>query len=268
MPAGGPGSPVDRPSVELWLADVAALAQPLADLDACDPLLTADERADLAGPRRAARMALRLLLGRMFGRAAASSVFMSAGHGKPSLAGLQGDFNLAHSGTLALIGIATAGPIGVDLESARSVRLDTRRRDAIAAASIRLAGGIDLPAGEDARMLQAWARLEAYGKASGQGIGRTLVQLGIWGRPKDEAVPPGASDSLGLAVHDVDAGTGQHAAVALRAGVALPPLWHLPADASALSAIRNGAALPPNSGVDLRPGAGQKGPHRSVAQPG
>lgn len=268
MPAGGPGGLVDRPSVELWLADLAALAQPLADLDASDPLLTADERADLAGPRRAARMALRLLLGRMFGGAAASGPFMSAGHGKPSLAELQGDFNLAHSGTLALIGLATVGPIGVDLEAARSVRLDTRRRDAIAAASIRLAGGLDLPAGEDARILQAWARLEAYGKASGKGIGRTLAALGIWGRPGAEASQSTGSDDLGVALHDVDAGAGRHAAVALHREAAPPPLWYLPADAAALSAIRIGAAPAPNSGVDLRPGAGQKGPHRSVAQPG
>jgi 4'-phosphopantetheinyl transferase len=254
--------------VELWLADLDRLAGPLTALDDDAPLLGAYERAQLGGRRRIARLALRLLLERAFGAAIARAPFQSGGHGKPTLPGLTGDFNLSHAGSHALIGLGTATSVGVDLEPIREVRMNAARRAAIADAAVRVADGAALPPNEDARTLQAWTRLEALAKADGQGIGRTLARLGVWGRPSAAApLPPAnaAPDTVraDLVVHDVAAGSGLHAAVALPRGIVPPALQHLPAGTDALAAIRTGASPAPesgpNSGVDLAPAPRQKG---------
>lgn len=272
-PDGGGPVPVDEPHIELWLGDLEALAEPLRALDADTPLLTACERETLVGTRRTARMMLRLLVGRTFGTRWASMPFASGPHGKPALPGLAGDFNIAHTQSAALVGLGPVAAIGVDLETLRPVRLDARRRLAIAEAAIRVADGAALPVMDEARTLQAWARLEALGKADGLGIGRTLSRLGVWGRPDGSAA---AASGLGedgpepspLAVRDVEAGPGFHAAVAVPRGTEVPALQCLPLQAPALAAIRAGGAPARNSTVDLGPPPGHKGPQRSVAQPG
>jgi hypothetical protein len=252
------------PYIELWFGDLEALADPLLALDGEAPLLTACERETLAGTRRTARMVLRLLIGRVFGERWASQPFASGAHGKPTLPGLAGDFNIAHTTSAVLVGLGRVAAIGVDLEPERQVRLDARRRLAIADAAIRVAGGAVLPDMDEARTLQAWARLEALGKADGLGIGRTLSRLGVWGRP---SVPPAAGAGAGdgdralatLAVRDVEAGAGFHAAVAAPHGTAVPPLRCLPLQMPVLAAIRAGASPEPNSAVDLGRAAGHKG---------
>jgi hypothetical protein len=250
--------------IELWFGDLEALAEPLLTLDEDAPLLTAGERESLSGTRRTARMALRLLIGRFFGSRWASQPFAAGAHGKPTLPGLAGDFNIAHTASAALVGLGCVTAIGVDLEPLRQVRLDARRRLAIAEAAIRVADGADLPIMDEARTLQAWARLEALGKADGLGIGRTLSRLGVWGRPIP--IPAAGSytsedpdGSAPIAVRDVLAGAGFYAAVAVPRGTAVPSLRSLPLQLPALAAIRAGASPEPNSAVDLGPAAGHKG---------
>lgn len=254
-----------RAHIELWFGDLEALAVPLLALDADAPLLTAGERETLSGTRRTARMALRLLIGRYFGARWATEPFASGAHGKPTLPGLAGDFNIAHTTSAALVGLGCAPAIGVDLEPLRQVRLDARRRVAIAEAAIRVADGAALPIMDEARTLQAWARLEALGKADGLGIGRTLSRLGVWGGRSQ--TPPAGLGSRSeempgippLAVRDVEAGAGFHAAVAVPRGTAVPALRSLPLQLPALAAMRAGVSPEPNSTVDLGPAAGHKG---------
>lgn len=257
---------------ELWLAALDDLAEPLADLDRCDPLGAVDmDGPPIDGPRRVARHLLRRLIARTFGRAAAVGAFAQGPHGKPVLPGLGGDFNLSHTtdGTgrsFALIGVGRVAAIGVDVEPVRTVRLDPRRQELIIAAAETLAEGAALPGSGEARILQAWARLEAWGKADGRGIGRTLTHCGIWGRSAQATT--GAVNGGSLLVHDVDAGAGLFAAVALPRGIPAPAVHWIPVDLPSLQALLGSEGGGANSGVDLAPGAGQKGTVRSVAQPG
>ena len=229
----GPAPAAD--AAEVWFARIDTLAEVLAELELRDPLCPAAELAAFDPFRRAARQLLRRLIARMFGRSFAGVPFTAGPHGKPCIPGLRGDFNLSHTGSLetggfALIGLCPAGSIGVDLEQVRSVRLDDRRRAMIAEAAIRAASGAELPADDEARILQAWVRLEAWGKAEGRGIGRTLTNFGIWGR---EAGASSASNQAGdpaLVVFDVDAGPGLWGAVAVPRGYRRPQLRTIPGD--------------------------------------
>ena len=267
--------PASEPGVDLWLASLDDLAAPISELDRTDPFTpsAADDDA-LNGARRVARSLLRRLIARRFGRELAAQPFAAGPFGKPLIAGLGGDFILAHTTredgrSFALIGLGPVAAIGVDLEPVRTVRLDERRRELIIAAAEQVGAGALMPDPPDARILQAWARLEAWGKADGRGIGRTLTHFGIWGRGGIET--PAAAVALsgaGLVVHDIDAGAGLYAAVALPGDVPPPKLYAVPTDLAALRAFVAAKGSGANSGVDLAPGAGQKGTVRSVAQPG
>ena len=266
---------VSTDQVELWLAPLDALAEPLQALEGADPLCPANECDDFDVPRRVARLLLRRLIGRVFGRAAAVLPFANGPHGKPMLAGLAGDFNLSHTRagdgqSFALIGAGRVAAVGVDLEPERTVRLDVRRRALIIEAAQLVGADAALPDHDDLRILQAWARLEAWGKADGRGIGRTLTHFGIWGgRVEGAAASDEALSGAGrLRVHDLPAGRGLFAAVALPRAVNPPELLFLPTDFASLQAIFAAAGGGAKSGVDLAPGAGQKGTVRSVAQPG
>jgi phosphopantetheinyl transferase len=210
-----------------------ALALPLSELEVCDPLCPASELDGFDAPRRVARQLLRRLIARVFGRTFAKLPFATGPHGKPHLPGLPGDFNLSHTvaegaGAFALAGVGRAAAIGVDLEPRRAVRIDARRRAAIIEAGLRAAGGADLPAREDERILQAWVRLEAWGKANGRGIGRTLSHFGVWGRASRVPEARDDAESDALVVYDVDAGPGLRGAIALPRGTRPPPLRAVP----------------------------------------
>ena len=89
--------------------------------------------------------------------------------GKPRLRAAGPAFSLAHTGSLALIGVAGSQAIGVDLEEARTVGMSQRRREEILAVGAGFAGGPVGDASSEVAVLQAWCRLEACAKARGQG---------------------------------------------------------------------------------------------------
>lgn len=246
-PAKTGGGALAEDAAELWIAKLDALAVVLADLEAHDPLCPAGELDGFDPARRAARQLLRRLIARTFGRSFATAAFAAGPHGKPHVPGLPGDFNLSHTvsqhaGGVTLIGIARAGSIGVDLEQSRIVRLDARRRSLIAEAAIRAAGGAGLPCDDDARILQAWVRLEAWGKAEGRGIGRTLTHFGVWGRGPG-APEDGTGQSPALMVFDVDAGPGLWGAAAIPCGSRPPGVHIVPADPTAARQLLAGAPV-------------------------
>ncbi|HEY2158143.1 MAG TPA: hypothetical protein VGH33_21115, partial [Isosphaeraceae bacterium] len=68
------------------------------------------------------RAALRAILSRYAGRPAAALAFLAGPHGKPSLAGAGAiEFNLSHSGDLALVAVAAGVRVGVDVEQLREM---------------------------------------------------------------------------------------------------------------------------------------------------
>ncbi len=158
----------------LWSVDLEA------DGTIPDGVLTGAEQArrrrirDAAAGRRWAvsRSALREILGRYVGRAPGAVELELSKHGKPRLATPAGlEFNLSHSGGIALVALA-AVPVGVDVEAvaprgrdlaALAARaLDPAEAEAIAAAD---------PAERPGLFFPAWARHEARLKCGGGGFG-------------------------------------------------------------------------------------------------
>jgi 4'-phosphopantetheinyl transferase len=210
---------VPRDEVHLWWADLdsagwpGASGLPAAERDRADRLLA-------AGARRrwiASRWALRQVLGRYLGRDPAKVPLARQEGGKPRLeSGAERvEFNLSHSGPVAVVAVGGAGAIGVDVERIRAgrrvVRLADRILPAEEAAEVRAAHG-------DARtriFYERWTRHEAVVKCLGRGLDD----------PRGDA--PVAVRSLSLA-------PGYASAVAV-AGEEMPPLrcWWLEESAGA-----------------------------------
>jgi 4'-phosphopantetheinyl transferase len=140
---------------------------------------------------------LRAILAARLGTA---PVIVRGPHGKPELAGRELEFNVSHSGELALIAVSDAGPIGVDVEQHRALP------DPAAFARRFFSAGEAADAGADlAALFRCWCRKEAWLKA--QGVGLDLVRA----RTDLREAP------AGWLLADLDVAPGYAAAVA-RAG--------------------------------------------------
>jgi 4'-phosphopantetheinyl transferase len=140
----------------------------------------------------AARGWLRSVLGQCLGIAPEVVEFGYGPAGKPSLRGRfarQGlQFNLSHSGDLALFGLAHCGLVGVDVEELRPIldlsELIERHFSPAEVAEIKhLTGAEALEA-----LFRIWTRKEACLKATGEGIGDSLASIDVSGRHG----PPGS----------------------------------------------------------------------------
>ena len=124
---------------------------------------------------------LRELLGRALGVAPAALVFGTAESGKPGLLPAQAalHFNLSHSGDWVLHAFCRSGPVGVDVEAVRPelARLDDF--ESVFSAPER-AGLYALPPEQRAAAFaRFWVRKEAYVKALGDGLSRSLPDICI-----------------------------------------------------------------------------------------
>jgi 4'-phosphopantetheinyl transferase len=223
--------PVRAPErTEVLLAFVAltgaADARDRALLDAAE-LARAERFARPADRRRyeLAHAGLRLLLGGCLGTDPARVRFDHDADGRPRLAAGDGllaaaaerlDFNLAHSGDIALVAIARGRAVGADVEQVRAVRhalavADTHFPPAEADA-LRA-----LPAAErSAAFLRAWTRKEAVVKCEGTGLGRPLDEFVIDATGAVRPARAGAADPPpAMIVRDLAAPPGHLAAVAL-----------------------------------------------------
>ncbi len=188
-PGGGCVAPTPPPGgdeAQLWLIDLAAAA---GGLGALWQTLSPDERAraerlriPLARTRFvAARGMLRAALARYAGVAPEALRFRYGPAGKPRIDGPLGElvsFNLSHSHNLALLAVARAGPVGVDIE------LIADADDAV------IAGGFFAPAERRAlaelppalrraAFYRCWVCKEAFVKAvgGGQALDRFAVSV-------------------------------------------------------------------------------------------
>lgn len=237
--------------VELWLIDLARAAPALAAIEDKLALLSDDERARAASlgavgeDWRLIRVALRLLLERIAGPALRQAPFLSGPRGKPSLPGPAPiDFSLSHSGRYGLVAISGEA-VGVDLELNRPVQFPADRQQAMLAAAQALA-----PSSQPIGILQAWVRLESWGKARGTGVGALLHDLGIRGpRWTIEATSydfaKSATDLLRqerFKLCDLPLPAGLHGALAARSAGAEPAIRELPSDVGSLEALRTEAS--------------------------
>ena len=122
--------------------------------------------------------ALRAILATYIGTPPGALVFGKAVHGKPFLVAPRQAhtlrYNLSHSGDLALIAISVGREVGIDLERTRPIEGLSGVVDRFFSAAEREA--LALVAAEDRQnaFLSAWVLKEAYLKASGEGLLRSL----------------------------------------------------------------------------------------------
>jgi len=172
----GPARPrLDAETVDVWRV---ALDGAPADgpLSAAERERAARFVSDQDGVRwTTARTALRQLLGGYLGVPPDALRFAEGPHGKPVLAApvsVDVRFNLSHSGDTALIAVAQAREVGVDVELSRRAvdHVAIARRVLEPAAAERIAA-LDDPREREQAFLRAWVRWEAALKCRGTGIG-------------------------------------------------------------------------------------------------
>jgi len=273
-------SPDDRPDrspeqrLEVWLVDLSACGGALAALEAVVPRLSQAERGwsteGQNGIRRTTRIALRLLLERLLpdGDKALyrQMALIREPAGRPSLPApfAPRTFSLSHSGAHALIAISTRGPLGIDFEAPRTLKMPPHRRATLVAAAATLnplpLGGVALGgpassvAATDRETLIAWTRLEAVGKARGAGVAAVLADHGVIAKcePTTGIADPAPADEGAtepLAVHDLALPGGLVGAIATPTGVPCPSVRALPNDPARLAALTG----TPYGSLDYRP---------------
>lgn len=159
-------------------------------------------------PRRrdVANAVLRQILAFHLGKDPERIELASGEHGKPRLAGGELEFNLSHSGELALVAVSAEHPVGIDVERVKPdrdpVALAERALAADDVAAVR-----EAPPGERGLVFhRRWARHEARLKCLGVGIFQEAL--------------PGAGT---VAVRDLEVAPGYAAAVAIAADE-MPPM--------------------------------------------
>ena len=181
-------------AIEVWHVDLDA---PASDVLSTEERERAERYARAEHGRRwaAARAALRVLLGERLGVAPEAVAFAHNAHGKPQVAGPL-RFNLSHAGAVALVAIAEARDVGIDVE-----RADRSARAVLRALTAGERARLGDPPGQ-VELLRTWCRKEALAKAIGGGLG--------WAPERFDTAAPGA-----YALADVDAGPGYVAALAV-----------------------------------------------------
>jgi 4'-phosphopantetheinyl transferase len=161
--------------VELWVVELDRCAS-----GASTEGLQADELARARAYRfdrdrsryLAGRKALRRLLAAELGIASAEVRLTTNAFGKPRLAssawGLQ--FNVSHSGHLALIALSPCAPVGVDIELVRRVVDSAALAESHFTPEERQVFHESPAALRDRKFLQGWTRKEACLKACGVGL--------------------------------------------------------------------------------------------------
>ncbi len=171
--------------ITVWTVDLDAeafqRAERLAQLDDVERARAARFHfAQDARRWRAAHVALREVLARHTGVAAAALPFAEDPNGKPRLAMPQAiAFNLSHSAGLALIAVGGTQPLGVDVEDVKPVPEMEGVAESHFAADERAALFALSEPERLAAFYRIWTRKEAYVKATGIGVGPALARFSV-----------------------------------------------------------------------------------------
>lgn len=221
--------PLLEDEVHLWRVDLATAAP--AE-QRWEQILSADERARAARfhfPRdrqyfTAARALLRTILARYAASDPRELVFGYSEKGKPSLSpshsGTEVEFNVSHSGAVALFAFAKGRALGVDVEQVREnfdheaiarrfFSEEEQRQLAVLAPSERYRG-----------FFRCWTRKEAYIKAQGGGLSLPLHQFDVSLEPGEAnallSTRPDSTEAARWSLQDVPASDGYVAALCVR----------------------------------------------------
>lgn len=187
-------------AVDVWVAPLDGPATPTEVLSRSERERAASFlRPEVAQRWIASRVALRRVLATYLGEPAAAVEITVAEDGKPRLRRDRLEFNLSHSGELALVAISPQRAVGVDLERIEPDRdliaLAERTLDEEEVASLRETA----PKQRTAAFYGAWTRHEARRKCLGVGL-----------TGQDPGTP--------VAVRNLDVAPGYAAAVAVAGG--------------------------------------------------
>ena len=173
--------PLRAGDVDVWYVDLAVDAGTVVRLAAG---LAEDERARAArfrierDARRfvVARSALRAVLGGYLGAAPGGLAFSYGAHGKPALGGGHAslDFNVSHSGEVAVVAAGWRRAIGVDVEQWRPLPDLPVLAARVFAPSELTALDALAEAERPAAFFRCWTRKEAFIKATGRGLAEPL----------------------------------------------------------------------------------------------
>ena len=119
----------------------------------------------------AAHGALRLILAEHLSCDPLALRFSADERGKPTLEGATLQFNLSHSGALALIAVAQSRQVGVDVECLRPIPELAGIADRICTRDERAALDAVAEPDRDGAFLALWTRKEAFAKMTGEGVG-------------------------------------------------------------------------------------------------
>jgi 4'-phosphopantetheinyl transferase len=216
--------PLDRANVHVWAAALGEIDPGMAGV------LAADERERAARFRFAADRErytrshawMRVLLGAYLRRDPRAIVLSISPFGKP-LAVSRGEderleFNLSHSGDVALLAVGADRPVGVDVEEIRADRVseDVARRFF---SRVEVDDLLRLSAADQAEaFFRCWTRKEAYVKARGEGLSRRLdrfaVSLGRGEAPELRPCGEGEEDAILWSLKSLAPRPGYEGAVA------------------------------------------------------
>jgi 4'-phosphopantetheinyl transferase len=140
----------------------------------------------------AARGFLRIILSLYLNCKPGMLQFNYSEHGKPSVKTHDHDaainFNLAHSGTLAIYGITLRRALGLDLEQIRhGFAVEDLARSFFSAAEATRLLKVP-PADRREAFFHGWTRKEAFLKAKGQGLSLPLEQFDVTLSPRENPV--------------------------------------------------------------------------------
>lgn len=172
------------------LASCAALLDPEEMARADRFLRPADRNRFMAS-----HAALRIILGEELGHPPEALVFDREAGGRPFVADPAGtslDFNLSHSGDLAVIGLAHGARIGVDVEARRALPDALRIARSHFAVDETAALGTLPPEDREEAFFALWTRKEAVVKALGAGLSLPLGAFSL-------TVPPAPPRLLRIA---------------------------------------------------------------------
>jgi 4'-phosphopantetheinyl transferase len=193
------GDGAANPRIEVFFIDLVRAATFLEAEEARTPRLSgadiarAGAMADSEARHlwRASRIAARVALERIGGAGLRRVAFQIEPSGRPGLGEGGPYFSISHTGGVALVAIAKAMAVGVDLEAKdRTLRMSGDRRRRILSAIVRFGPQPPLSAEKDSDILVAWVQLEAAAKALGIGIGRLLTEEGVVGGVKVQRAEP------------------------------------------------------------------------------
>lgn len=194
--------------VHIWRVDLDCEAEVLRSLEAVLPPEERDRAArfkfdHLQRRWTAAHGALRIILADYVDAAPDELVFEEGAQGKPTLAGSSPavEFNLSHSGSIALVAIASEGSVGVDVEIVRPNidYLELSRRFFAPAEADEIEA---LPPDQRvAAFFACWTRKEAFVKALGTGLSTALDRFRVTVRAESAAEVVWVEEGLEVREH-------------------------------------------------------------------